>query len=220
MKVSLTPHRHSGLLIVFCGMDGSGKSTGIKTARRFLEQELGRTVVASTQPSDWWRNDERVQHTLMKKEVGQYADELALGVFAVADRLNQQVLLIEPALRRGDVVLMDRYIFSMLSYYMAENNSAEKRYDLGYLAALSQPLIQPDIAILMDAEPETLVRRVLLRDGRVDGRYDQDVQRAGQIAAAFRELAFANGIHIVSTNDSLEQSNNEIVKLLSREVKL
>ena len=195
-RVVLKQHGLTGRLIAICGTDGAGKSTAIKLLATALAEngpgDLG--IVHLQQPSPWWRSDPHVKRTILKKGDGEDADEFALGVFGVADRLNQQVRVIEPALAAGHTVLMDRYVYCLLAYFMAKHER-----QLGYLTSICEPLFQPDLTFILDCPPQVAVDRVVKRDGPSSARYDQQLDRITDIVEAYRYLARNNRLHLLSS---------------------
>lgn len=99
-----------GRLIVFEGIDGTGKSTHIGHLRKYLEGK-GLEVVQSFEPTRgrWGRmlRDSAVTGRLSVEE------EVALFL---KDRREHVETLIAPALARGAWVLLDRYYLSMMAY--------------------------------------------------------------------------------------------------------
>jgi len=212
MKVHLKKHGMPGKLLVVCGTDGSGKSTVIRSIMDYLNQlpaSRRRKVVYAVQPSDWWRSEARVKSTVMHMGDGPLASELAIGVFAIADRINQQEMVIEPELRDGSLVVMDRYIYSLFSWYMAR-----KSPDLEYLAGCSRSLFEADMGILMDCDASVAVERVKKRDGVRSKAFDQDISFVTDVMSAFRELARSNNMKIFSSMRSEAEMHEEAIKLM------
>jgi dTMP kinase len=201
VPVSLTKHGLPGRLIAVCGADGTGKSTAVRLLVQALKEKAigGHGLLLLRQPSDWWRSDPHVKSTILFEGNAEIADELALGVFAVADRLNQQVRVIKPALAAGRTVLMDRYVHCLLTYYMAKSDA---QFD--YLAPMCEPLFEPDITFVFDCPPQVAIDRVVLRDGARAERYDQQIGPMTKILNAYRSVAHGNGLHLVSSLDPPE----------------
>ena len=53
--LKMRKHTTDGLLIVFCGLDGCGKSTIIKMLAEWLEGYCGEEVFLTKQPTDFVR---------------------------------------------------------------------------------------------------------------------------------------------------------------------
>lgn len=139
-----------GVFIVFEGIDGSGKSTHIKT----LTDELrgrGFSVLTTSEPSkdrigDFIRRyAERNDHRL--------TPETEALLFA-ADRFEHVMTVVEPALKRGRIVISDRYLYSSLAYQGAGG------LDLDWIRDMNRFAPKPDLGILLDILPEFSLQRV------------------------------------------------------------
>ncbi|MBP1767772.1 MAG: thymidylate kinase, partial [Candidatus Aminicenantes bacterium] len=100
-----------GLLIVFEGIDGSGKST---QARRLVRRlgALGYGVVSLREPTrgKWGRAIKR-----RAKTEGSLTPEEELDLF-VKDRWENVRKNIKPALAAKKIAVLDRYYFSTIAY--------------------------------------------------------------------------------------------------------
>jgi dTMP kinase len=146
-----------GTLIAFEGIDGSGKST---QARRFVAwaRAQGREVVHSREPTDgpWGRKirEARFQARLSP------TDELAAFV---EDRKEHVATLINPALARGALVVVDRYYYSTAAYQGARG------LDPKALVALNRAFApKPDEVVLVDVDPKHSLERIQARGQGVD----------------------------------------------------
>jgi len=106
------PEQHPrGLFIALEGGDGAGKSTQAGLLREWL-QGLGHTVVVTREPggTEFGRTvRELVLH-------GDHVAPRAEALLFAADRAHHVETLIRPALRRGEVVITDRYMDSSIAY--------------------------------------------------------------------------------------------------------
>lgn len=146
-----------GLLIAFEGIDGSGKST---QARRFVEwvRAQGREVVHSREPTDgpWGR---KIREARFKERLSP-TDELAAFV---EDRKEHVATLINPALTRGAVVVVDRYYYSTAAYQGARGLDPKE------LVALNRAFApKPDVVVLVDVDPKQSLERIAARGQGID----------------------------------------------------
>lgn len=146
-----------GLLIAFEGIDGSGKST---QAKRFVQwaKAQGREVVHSREPTDgpWGRKIREARFTTRLSP----HDELAAFV---EDRKQHVAELINPALSRGAVVIIDRYYYSTAAYQGARG------LDPKALLALNRAFApKPDVVVLVDVDPKHSLERIQARGQGVD----------------------------------------------------
>lgn len=201
MRLALRRHQLQGRLIAVCGSDGTGKSTATRLLADALRGDGGDPsgVVHLRQPSDWMRCDSHYKRTIVQEGDGDIADELALGVFGVADRLNQQARLIEPLLATGRTVVTDRYVYCLIAYYMAVREP-----QLGYLASVCRPLFEPDNTFVLDCPPHIALERIVQRDGSRPEKYEQQIGPTTAMLEAYRRLAESNDLTLVSAVESAE----------------
>ncbi len=104
------PADDAGILIVFDGIDGGGKTTQAKLLADILTA-AGETVVLSKEPTDGpWGKQLRASATTGRMSL---ADELHAFT---EDRKQHVTNLIAPALARGEIVILDRYFYSTIAY--------------------------------------------------------------------------------------------------------
>ncbi|HID03722.1 MAG TPA: dTMP kinase [Desulfobacterales bacterium] len=165
-----------GLLIVFEGTDGTGKSTQLKLLAAALEKK-GISVVSTYEPTDGkYGKQIRALFTDRKK----ISREEELDLF-LADRKDHIDKLITPALQSAKIVLCDRYFLSTIAYQGAAGLDPEYILSRNYFAPV------PDLALLFHAPIETGVRRIT--EGRGDTLNDfekEDYLR--KVAMQFEQL--------------------------------
>jgi dTMP kinase len=145
----------TGRLIVFCGADGSGKTTQLNILRARLEG-LGLRVITTRQPSDWYRSDPFARVFLGNGGSREHARSLAL--FAAADRVRHCNEVIAPAMTGGAYVLCDRYVFSSLAYFQIRG------VDQNFVARINAGIPEPDLSIYLRADSDLLYRRLRSRE--------------------------------------------------------
>ncbi len=154
---------NGGSLIVFEGLDGSGKSTQLPRLAARLEAG-GREVVRTREPYDCAAG-RRIRELAQLATPTAPAEELAL--FVEQRRVHVREL-IAPALARGAVVLSDRYFLSTVAYQGARG------FDPARLLAESEaefPL--PDLALLLVLAPEAGLARVAARGGPAEPAFER-----------------------------------------------
>jgi dTMP kinase len=139
-----------GIFIVFEGIDGSGKSTHIK----LLAEELrgrGLSVLETSEPSK-----DRIG-TFIRDYAERNGDRFTLEtetLLFAADRYEHVRQVIAPALKRGMVVISDRYFYSSIAYQGATG------IDLDWIREMNRFAPRPDLGILLDILPESSLERV------------------------------------------------------------
>lgn len=146
----------SGRLVVFEGLDGSGKSTQINLVFKQLAS-LGIDVITTRLPTDYYRNDPAVK--LFMARGGSRADALALAEKSSQDCLMHVNAFVRPQLNAGKVILCDRYVFSFLALF--EFRGVEQ----SELQKMARGIPRPDLVFFLDVSVHELSNRRNVRDG-------------------------------------------------------
>lgn len=163
------PHSR-GKLIVFEGIDGTGKSTQIALLKDFLEGK-GIKVVRSYEPTHGrWGKILRDS-----AQTGRLPIEEEVDLF-LKDRKDHVENLVLPSLGKGEWVLLDRYYISMMAYQGARGQDAAEIRRLNEVFAP-----EPDLVIWLDIP----VQEALCRIG---GRGALDSFEGEEMLAACRSV--------------------------------
>jgi dTMP kinase len=167
-----------GALITFCGLDGSGKTTQARLLADRLRPERRTAVVRSITAAQG--SDPVVRAYLDGKVAAADAEDVLTDValLTAADRVRQFRSVIRPMLSRGDVVIVDRYVYSAYAWAVARGF-----HDLDWLLALNRYLPDPDLGVVLDIDPSTSVRRIVGR-GDVPRWEEEDLDRLGRVRQA------------------------------------
>lgn len=152
-----------GILIVFEGIDGTGKTT---QALRLVEvlEEAGYQAVYFREPSDS-RWGLEIREKAVKE--GSLTPEEELELFQNDRRENVEKNL-KPAIDSGKIVVLDRYYFSTMAYQGAKGISPEKiRRDNEAFA------LPPDLVFVFDLDPAVGLGRISDR-GRRDALFERE----------------------------------------------
>ena len=121
---------------------------------------------------------------------------LSLAAFSIADRLDHQHHVVEPALRAGELLLSNRYLLSLAAHYLTT-----EEVDQELFAPLYRQILRPDVLVVLDAPTEVLLQRVVERDGDDRRRWDQQEEFVARNRAAFRALAHSNDALLLESVD-------------------
>lgn len=155
----------SGLFVTFEGIDGTGKTTQVKAlAQRWRAR--GREVVTTFEPGDTTLGKQIRQMLLSARQQATILPRTEALLYA-ADRAEHAAELIRPALRRGAIVLCDRYIDSSVAYQGAGRElSADEIRALSLWATHG---LQPLRTYLLDMDPRAAHERIIsTREGGPD----------------------------------------------------
>jgi len=138
-----------GIFICVEGLDGCGKTTQAKLLVKRLRGDYG--AVYTTEPSEGKIGKLIKRRYLHAVKRGSAVVEALL--FA-ADRLEHLKSDVLPALNEGKLVVSDRYVFSSLAYQGAAG------LDLKWIEKINEHAVRPSLALFIDVEPETVIRRL------------------------------------------------------------
>lgn len=166
-----------GKLVVFEGTEGSGKSTQL----RLLSDRLsaaGIPVVPLREPGGTPVGDTIREILLNPNGEVTPAAEALLFMASRAELVRREV---QPALKRGDVVLMDRFFLSTYAYQIAGRGLAEA--DVRAANCLATSGIVPDLTIVLDFPSADGMSRAAMRGihDRIESSgedFHQKVERA------------------------------------------
>ena len=176
----------TGVFVCFEGGEGSGKSTQSTLLRQWLESE-GYSVVLTFEPGDT-AVGRKLREIVLSPETGELSHRTEVLLYA-ADKAEHVDTVVQPALDRGEVVVTDRYVDSMLAY-----QGAGRALDLAGLEAVARWAthdLRPHLTVLLDLEPSAGLGRFEERD-RIELESLEFHQR---VRASFLELAAADPDH-------------------------
>ncbi|MBI5228207.1 dTMP kinase [Candidatus Micrarchaeota archaeon] len=188
-----------GKLVVFEGLDGSGKSAQID-----LLKEKFPELVLFKFPT---RNYPMLNDYLEKKIS---IDPKSLFLLFLADIAEQQQKIKE-SLDAGKLVVLDRYVFSTIAYECngIDHQRAKKIVEsVGYLV--------PDLVILLDIDGKTSQERKK-KQKQLD-RYEENIIYLDKVRENFLKLDsekfLTKNWHKINANKDISQINKEILALL------
>jgi len=199
-----------GKLIVIEGPDAVGRSTQVRGLKLWLE-ELGHAVLDTGM----------ARSALAGKGIKEAKQGNTLGPRTMtlfyttdfADRLENEII---PALRAGFVVLMDRYIFSIMARAIARG---ENRAWINRLAGFA---LVPHAVYYLRAEVKDLITRVVVGKGAFDywesgldlgfgpEMYTSFLRYQSRLIRVFDQLAVPYGFQVVDASQSADQVFNEL----------
>lgn len=144
----------NGLLIVIEGIDGSGKTSLVQGLFRKL-QDKDYDVITLKEPSnsEWGQKIRTLDNSL---EVRKQKAREELELF-ILDRKENVAKNITPALKKGKVIILDRYYFSTIAYQGVLGIDPEEIHQLNAFAP------RPNGVILLDISSEEGLNRAKKR---------------------------------------------------------
>lgn len=171
------------MLIVFEGLDQSGKETQARLLRARVERE-GRVVRTLSFPEYETPIGQELRHAL--NGMREYAPDV-MQLLYVANRLEFRSSL-ESWLAAGDVVICDRYCASSVAYGEAQG------LDRAWLDQIQQYLPKPVVTVLLDIAPATAAQRKAI--GR--DRFERDLDLLGRVRESYRRQSASAGWCVIN----------------------
>jgi len=206
-----------GKLIVLEGPDAVGRSTQIALLRHWLEQE-GHAVLDTGMA----RSALAGKGIQMAKE-GNTLGPITMTLFYTtdfADRLENEII---PALRAGFVVLIDRYIFSIMARAVARGE------DRKWIEQVAGFALVPHAVFYLRAGVEQLVQRVVLGRGQFDywesgmdlrfgpDMYESFVRYQTRLVKALDSMAATYDFTTIDANQPIPKIFQELQSRISRQ---
>ncbi len=169
-----------GVFVAFEGGEGVGKSTQVRLLGEALSRE-GYDVVLTREPGDS-PVGQRLREILLDPGTGAL-DARAEALLYAADKAEHVQKVVQPALRRGAVVVTDRYVDSFLAYQ--GGGRALPSREVERLARWATAALRPHLTVLIDIDPQLAYSRFGGRD-RLEA---EPVDFHQRVRAAFLDLA-------------------------------
>jgi dTMP kinase len=210
-KLNMRSNDTPGFLITFCGLDGCGKTTMMNRLIEDLKKE--HTIFVTKQPTNAVRNSE-IFRTYMDCPNHDAFDYRSLSLLAASDRLQHVNKVIEPEMKKGNIVLSDRYFYSCLSNLRARGFDSDE-----WIYEIAESVIKPDIAFFFDVPVEEAVRRVRRRPEEKERYIDMDLQY--KLREEYINICSINSGIMISTTNSEDECyaivKNAVKEMLENE---
>jgi dTMP kinase len=147
-KLVLADTRDKGLLIVFEGTDGSGKTTQHKLLKSWLRSQFEDVVVTK------WNSSSVFKPLIKARKAARSLDPWTFAILHAADFWHRFETIMQPALSAGKIVLADRYVFTGLARDVARG------MDRDWCAQLYASARKPDLVFYFDAPVNVCASRI------------------------------------------------------------
>jgi dTMP kinase len=186
-----------GFFICVEGLDGCGKTTQTKLLVRRLRRKRY-DAIYTAEPSRGKIGKFIKRHCLHgEKRVSSIIEALLFS----ADRFEHVEDVIVPAIRKGKIVVSDRYVYSSLAYQGAAG------LDLEWIEKVNEHAIHPDLAFFIDVKPEIVVKRLKPKKSVMENLQTQ--QKVREVYMKFVE----NGELVkIDGNGSVQEVAESILK--------
>lgn len=201
-----------GLFITFEGGEGSGKSTQIREVAAYLKKK-GYSVELYREPGSTAAG-EAIREILLNPELKTmvWQTELLLFLAARAQLVREKIL---PAIKKGKVVLVDRFEDSTIAY-QGYGRKLDKVKMESFFPFVRERCL-PDATFFLDVPVSLGLSRAAKR-GKADRMEKSKIDFHERVRRGFLSLAKKHNrrIHVVSSDRSVEAVRMDIFKVLDR----
>ncbi len=192
------------MFIVFEGIDGSGKDTQISLLTDWLREQNIPHIVTQEPCTD-------LPLGLIMKAILRLGPRFSPETFAylfAAERNEHVKKIILPAINAGKLVISNRYFYSAYAYQLALGA------DEDLLIELNKRFPKPDLAILLDVDPEVAVQRIL-------GRLPSDLRHIfeeksflSKVRRNYLKAAEIYGMVVIDGNRNIGTVFNDVLRVV------
>lgn len=190
-----------GLLIVFEGIDGTGKSTQIQMLADYLSNN-GCSVVVTREPTEG-SFGQKIRDLYMNRETVSKEKELQLFI---DDRKEHVTQLLQPSLDAGKIILCDRYYLSTAAYQGAAG------FDPAAIIEKNNFAPAPDLALLFDLAPDESIKRITASRGDTLNDFEQK-ESLMAVKRIFDAMNF-DYIRKIDASNSVEEVHHTVVSIV------
>jgi dTMP kinase len=175
MDSLLSPHNFPGKLIVVEGIDGSGKSTQLQLAMRYLQAKGLRPFFTE------WNSADLVKAITKRGKKKMSLTPMTFSLLHATDFAYRLVHNILPPLKAGMIVLADRYVYTAFARDVVRGCQPE------WVRRIYQFAPRPDRAFYFNVPIDVSVSRLLSGRAKLkDYEAGMDLNLAGDLVSSFK----------------------------------
>lgn len=196
---------YSGKFIVIEGLDGSGQTTQANLLGCFLRGQ-GYKVVLTKEPTKDNKFGKKVDDVLHHRAK---VSPLELQELFTKDRAWHLENVVEPALKRGEFVVSDRYFFSTFAF-------GGINLEIEELIKMNNNYLIPDVTIFLDVKAKTCVERISKRGEEI--AFFEKQKKLEKVYKNYKLLSKKFPINIVNSERKIEEVAKEIQKVVAKNI--
>ena len=207
-------HEDMGLFITFEGGEGSGKTTQIKLLKCYIQSLIPDIEIVISREPGGTEVAEQIRDILVNGSADKISTRTET-LLMIASRAEHIDLVILPALKRGAIVLCDRFKDSSIVYQGLANNISKEEIDKIHEFALES--CEPDLTILLDIPAETGIKRALDRNERNQRFEHKGKEFHKRIRDGYLKLTniYPERIKVINASQSVQSISDEINQLIT-----
>jgi len=187
-----------GKFIVFEGLDGAGKTIQAAMLKQWLRQK-GLKCITTKEPT------ENITGNLLK--VTLYLEKLSPVTDALlfaADRAEHLDKEIKKAIREGNIVISERYMYANLAYQPAQGVDEE------FVEKINEFAIKPDLVILLDVPADIALKRKWNVLYYLPSKFEKSIDFNEKVRRNYLQLAKKHKMKIIDASKSQDEIFEEV----------
>lgn len=193
---------HPGRLVAFEGLDRAGKSSIVGLLSEMLRDCRVPIVTCGELQSPL--------ASVVRQSVNSGSSAFLKTFLFASDRAWTYERVCLPALRRGDVVLWDRYVDSAIVYRAVEFSRSASEISLDFVRTINSPFPRPELTIYVDISAETSQIRAKISGSKEP--YDLDF--LDSVRSEYLKLGATSGYVIVDGEEPLKKVATKIAQIV------
>lgn len=202
-----------GYFITFEGPDGAGKTTVINEVVKAIQGQCKREILVTREPGGS-KIAEKIRDIILDPANTEMNAKTEALLYA-ASRSQHVSEIINPALKRGDLVISDRFVDSSLAY---QGQGRELGIDeVAQINAFATGHLEPDLTIFLDLDPaQGLARIAKARSGSEDRLEQEKLDFHEKVYQGYQVVnqAQPDRVKVVDASQDLPQVVAASVKLV------
>lgn len=203
----------TGYFITYEGPDGAGKTSVIGEVVKILQEKCNRKIIVTREPGGS-KIAEKIRNIILDPENTEMNSKTEALLYA-ASRSQHVSEVIKPALKRGEIVISDRFVDSSLAYQgQGRGLGIEEIESINNFATEN---LQPDLTIFLDVKPEVGLARIRKERGGTEDRLEKEkIDFHKQVYEGYQRVnkLYPERIKIVDASDELSQVVENSVKII------
>ena len=209
-----------GLFITFEGPDGCGKTTIINLIYKDLQKKFGKNKVVLTREPGGKNNvvAEDIRNILLNKLSYNICDQTEALLFA-ASRAQHVKDFIIPNLKKGKIVLCDRYIHSSLVYQgYARGLGIQNVWDINKFAIDNT---MPNFTVLLLLDAKTGLERIKQNKQRDVNRLDKEkLEMHNKVYQGYMKISklYKNKMVVIDASKPVEEVHQDVLSKILKKI--
>ena len=189
----------NGFFICIEGLDKSGKTTQSILLVEALRRR-GYDAIYTSEPSDGEIGNFIRRYILNREE---RISAIVEALLFAADRAEHTETFVKPNLKKGKIVVSDRYLFSSLAYQGAAG------LDIGWIKEINKAAIKPDLAIYLDIPVDVVLQRCQGGKSVMERRETQE-----RVRDIYMNMVSNGELILIDGNRPVEKTAKDIERLV------